>query len=139
MKIRKEEFGEVLDFLNECWEHGYEFVAFLKKSYATSKDELFAFSSYYDVREFCHEMTTDRDTYSFLPIRLVNAVMDDAVINQAHLIEKDGIVKVSSMIKIWWQEAEKNSKITNQKQSKTESESKRSIPPNIKKGGPRLR
>lgn len=84
-------------------------------------------------------MTTDRDKYSFLPIRLVNAVMDDAVINQAHLIEKDGIVKVSRMIKIWWREAEKKSKITNQKQSKTESESKISIPPNIKKGGPRLR
>ncbi|WP_353148507.1 hypothetical protein [Chryseobacterium sp.] len=137
MKIRKEEFGEVLDYLKEYWKEGDEFVAFLNESFPARKDELYTFATYYDVREFCHEMTTDRDSYSILPIRLVYAVMYDAVINQAHLIEKDGIVEVSRMVEIW-QEAEQNSIITNQKQSKIESESKRSLPSNIKKGGPKL-
>ncbi len=122
MKIRKDEFQDVLEYLKKKRWEGEEFVAFLSDAAPVSKEELFTFSKEYDVREFCYEMSTDIDFYNYHAIRSAYKTMQEAVEDNKLLIEKDGIVDVSLMIAVRYERLEKeqlnnnqNSNVMNQK------------------------
>lgn len=122
MKIRIENYQDMLDYLVKKRVEGEEYIAFFDGSTAVSKDELFTFSSQYDVQEFCYEMTTDVDTYNYLAIRSAYRAMSEAVKDNTMLIEKDGLVDVGLMVFRRYEQLEteqlnnnQNSKIMNQK------------------------
>lgn len=122
MKIRKDDYQDVLKHLTKRRWEGEEFVAFLNDTLPVSKDELYTFSTEYDVREFCYEMSTDIDFYNFLSIRSAYRAMQEAVENTKLLIERNGIVDVSLMVAMRYERLEKeqlnnsqNSEVMNQK------------------------
>ncbi len=122
MKIRKGDFQDILEYLTKKRWEGEEFVAFLDEFSPTRKEELYTFSTNYDVREFCHEMSTDLDFYNFLSIRSAYKTMQEAAANKELLIEKDGVVDVSLMVAVRYGRLEReqlnnnqNSEIMNQK------------------------
>lgn len=122
MKIKKDDYKDMLEYLtNKRWE-GEEFVAFLDDFSPTRKEELYTFSTEYDVMEFCYEMSTDLDFYNFLSIRSAYKTMQEAAANTELLIEKDGIVDVSLMVAVRYERLEReqlnnnqNSEVMNQK------------------------
>ncbi|MET7001057.1 hypothetical protein [Chitinophaga defluvii] len=122
MKIRKDDYQEVLEYLtNKRWE-GEEFVAFLNDGLPASKEELYTFSTEYDAREFCYEMSTDIDFYNFLSIRSAYRTMQEAAEDSKLMIERDGIIDVSLMVAVRYERLEReqlnnnqNSKVMNQK------------------------
>lgn len=121
MKIRKENYEDILEYLITQRQDGNEFVAFLDSPVPLAKEELFTFFNQYDVQEFCYEQTTDVDTYSYLAIRSAHRAMAEAIKDNALLIEKDGIVDIGMMVFVRYQQLEagqfynnKNSQIMNQ-------------------------
>ncbi len=121
MKIRKDDYQDILEYLTKKRWEGEEFVAFPEFS-LTRKEELYTFFSEYDVREFCYEMSTDLDFYNFLSIRSAYKAMQEAAANKDLLIEKEGIVDVSLMVAVRYERLEReqlnnnqNSTIMNQK------------------------
>lgn len=97
MRIRIEDYKDILEYLtNKRWD-GEEFVAFLNDSPPVRKEELFTFSDHYDVQEFCHEMSTDIDTYGYLAIRSAYRAMAEALNDKTLLVETDGIVDIGMM------------------------------------------
>lgn len=122
MKIRKDDYQDVLKHLtNKRWE-GEEFVAFLNDGLAVSKEELYTFSTEYEAREFCYEMSTDIDFYNFLSIRSAYRAMQEAVEDSKLMIERDGIIDVSLMVAMRYERLEReqlnnnqNSEVMNQK------------------------
>ena len=122
MKIRKDDYQDILAYLTKKRWEGEEFVAFLDDFSPTRKDELYTFSTEYDVREFCYEMSMDIDFYNFLSIRSAYKAMQEAAANTELLIEKDGIIDVSLMVAVRYERLEReqlnnnqNSKVMNQK------------------------
>lgn len=122
MKIRKDEYQDILEYLTKKRWEGEEFVAFLDDFSPTRKEELYTFSTEYDVREFCYEMSTDIDFYNFLSIRSAYKAMQEAAANTDLLIEKESIVDVSLMVAARYERLEReqlnnnqNSEIMNQK------------------------
>ena len=122
MKIRKDDYQKVLEYLtNKRWE-GEEFVAFLNDGLPASKEELYTFSTEYEVREFCYEMSTDIDFYNFLSIRSAYRAMQEAMEDSKLMIERDGIIDVSLMVAMRYERLEReqlnnnqNSEVMNQK------------------------
>jgi len=78
MKISREDYKDILGYLETKRSAGEEYVSFLDSSTPVNKNELPAFSSLYDVQEFCYEMSTDRDIYGYLSIRSVHAALTEA-------------------------------------------------------------
>lgn len=122
MKIRKEDYQDILEYLTKKRWEGEEFVAFLNDTLPVSKEELYTFSTEYDVREFCYEMSTDIDFYNFLSIRSAYRVMQEAAENDKLLIERDRIVDVCLMVAARYERLEReqlnnnqNSEVMNQK------------------------
>lgn len=122
MKIRKDDYQDILEYLTKKRWEGEEFVAFLDDFSPTRKEELYTFSTEYDVREFCYEMSTDLDFYNFLSIRSAYKTMQEAAANTDLLIEKEGIVDVSLMVAMRYERLERellnnnqNSEVMNQK------------------------
>lgn len=122
MKIRKEDYQDILDYLVKKRSEGDEYVAFFDGSTAINKDDLSTFSSHYEVQEFCYEMTTDVDTYNYLAIRSAYRAMAEAIKDNTLMIERDGLVDVGRMVFRWYERLEtgqlnnnQNSKIMNQK------------------------
>ncbi|SDW50393.1 hypothetical protein SAMN05444410_103141 [Hydrobacter penzbergensis] len=122
MKIRKDDYQDILEYLiKKRWE-GEEFVAFLDSPSPVSKEELFTFCEQYDVREFCYEMSTDIDFYNFISLRSAYKAMQEAIENDKLLIERDGLIDVSLMVAVRYERLEKeqlnnnqNSEVMNQK------------------------
>ncbi len=122
MKVRIENYQDILEHLVKKRMEGEEYIAFFDGPTPINKDELFTFSSQYDVQEFCHEMTTDVDTYNYLAIRSAYRAMTEAAQDNTLLMEKDGMVDVGLMVSMRYQRLEaeqlnnnQNSKIMNQK------------------------
>lgn len=122
MKIRKNDYQEILKCLTQKRWEGEAFVAFPYNDSIASKEELFTFSSKYEAREFCFEMSTDIDYYNYLSIRSAYRAMAEALNDNTLLMEKDGIVDVQLMVSEWYQRLEaaqfnnnQNIKIMNQK------------------------
>lgn len=122
MKVRNEDYQYMLDYLISKREEGQEFIAFFDSAAPIDRDELFTFSDQYDVQEFCYEMTTDIDTYSYLAIRSAYRTMAEALKDNMLMIEKDGIVDVGLMIFRRYERLEgeqlnnnQNSEVMNQK------------------------
>ncbi|ULT38447.1 hypothetical protein KRR40_25380 [Niabella defluvii] len=122
MKVRKDDYQDILEHItNKRWE-GEEFVAFLNDDLPVGKEELYTFPTEYDAREFCYEMSTDIDFYDFLSIRSAYRTMQEAKVNTKLLIEKNGIIDVSLMVAVRYERLEReqlnnnqNSKVMNQK------------------------
>ncbi len=114
MKIRKDDYQDILEYLTKKRWDGEEFVAFLDDFSPARKEDLYTFSTEYDVREFCYEMSTDIDFYNFLSIRSAYKAMQEAVTNTELLIEKDGIVDVSLMVAVRYERLEREQSINNQ-------------------------
>lgn len=122
MKIRQEDYKDILEYLTKKRWEGEEFVAFLDDVSPLSKEELFTFSTEYDVREFCYEMSTDIDFYNFLSIRSAYKTMQEAAENNKLMIEREGIIDVSLMVAVRYERLEReqlnnnqNSEVMNQK------------------------
>ena len=98
MKIRSDDYQYLLEYLIRKREEGQEFVAFFDSAAPVDREELFTFFYQDDVQEFCHEMSTDIDTYNYLAIRSAYRAMAEALKDKMLLIEKDGIVDVGLMI-----------------------------------------
>ena len=122
MKIRKDDYKDILEYLTKKRWEGEEFVAFLDDVSPVTKEDLFTFSTEYDVREFCYEMSTDIDFYNFLSIRSAYKTMQEAAENSKLMIEREGIVDVSLMVAVRYERLEReqlnnnqNSEVMNQK------------------------
>lgn len=114
MKIRKDDYQEILEHLTKKRWEGDEFVAFLDDFSPARKEELYTFPTQYDAREFCYEMSTDLDFYNFLPIRSAYRAMQEAAGNKDLLIEKEGIVDVSLMVAVRLERLEREQLNNNQ-------------------------
>ena len=122
MKIRKDDFKDILEYLTKKRCEGEEFVAFLDDVSPVTKEDLFTFPTEYDVREFCYEMSTDIDFYNFLAIRSAYKTMQEAAENSKLMIEREGIIDVSLMVAVRYERLEReqlnnnqNSEVMNQK------------------------
>ncbi len=122
MKIKKDDYKDILEYLTKKRWEGEEFVAFLDDVSPVTKEELFTFSTEYDVREFCYEMSTDIDFYNFLAIRSAYKTMQEAAENSKLMIEREGIIDVSLMVAVRYERLEReqlnnnqNSEVMNQK------------------------
>ena len=114
MNIRKEDYQEILAHLvKKRWE-GEEFVAFYEGALPVTAQELFTFQTQYDVCEFCYEMSTDLDTYTYLSIRSAIRSMEEALRDETLLIERNGIVDVELMVSLRYQRMEKEQLNNNQ-------------------------
>ncbi len=113
MKIRKEDYREILDhFVKKRWQ-GEEYVAFPDGDYPLGKEELFMFHERYDAKEFCHEMATDVDRYDSLAIRSAYRPMVEAMNDSSLLKECNGIVDVALLVAMRHQRLE-TEQITNE-------------------------
>lgn len=122
MKIRSDDYQYVLEYLIRKRGEGQEFVAFSDTAAPVDREELFTFSNQDDAREFCHETSTDMDTYDYLAIRSAYRAMAEALKDKKLLIEKNGIVDVGLMVIRRYERLEveqlinyQNSKVMNQK------------------------
>jgi len=122
MKIRKDDYKDILEYLTKKRWEGEEFVAFLDDVSPVTKEDLFTFPTEYDVREFCYEMSTDIDFYNFLAIRSAYKTMQEAAENSKLMIEREGIIDVSLMLAVRYERLEReqlnnnqNSEVMNQK------------------------
>ncbi|MXN91743.1 hypothetical protein GR160_10940 [Flavobacterium sp. Sd200] len=114
MKIRASDYKEILDYLlKQRWE-GNEFVAFLDDSVAVSKEDMQCFGDDYQAAEFCHELSTDYDTYSFMGIRSVYRSMSEALQDPSLRVEKDGLVDISTMVTAMYQRMDEKILVNNQ-------------------------
>ncbi len=89
MKIRKEDYREILEHLVKKRWQGEEYVAFPDGDYPIGKEELYTFHDLYDVQEFCHEMATDVDRYDYLAIRSAYRAMAEVMNDGSLLTERN--------------------------------------------------
>jgi len=115
MKIRKDDYQDILEYLLRKRETGEEFVAFANESCPINKEDLFTFSTQYEVQEFCYEMSTDVDSYDFLAIRSAYRAMTQATRNHELILEKEGVVDVSLMVSMYYLQLETAQLNKNQK------------------------
>lgn len=117
MKISKEDYGEIKDFLQQKRWEGEEYVAFCDVDYPICKDELYTFQDLYEAKEFCYEMTTDVDNFDYLSIRSVYRAMSAAENDHTFLIETDNVVDLSNMVTQYYArlKSDQNSKVMNEK------------------------
>ncbi|MFT4152234.1 hypothetical protein [Parafilimonas sp.] len=59
MKIRKDDYQDILSYLIRKREEGYEFVACLNDPFPVNKEGLFTFFAQYDAQQFCDKMSND--------------------------------------------------------------------------------
>ena len=122
MKISKDDYQDILEWLTyKRWE-GDEFVAFLNDASPVRREELFTWATEFEAREFCYEMSTDIDTYSYLAIRSAYRTMSEALKDDTLMIERDGIIDISLMVAARYERLGKeqlhnnqNSEVMNQK------------------------
>jgi len=122
MKIRNSDYRTILDYLISGRDQGYEFVAFLDSDFPVSKEELFTFSNQRETQNFCNEMSTDIDAYSYLAIRSAYRSMSEASRDHSLLMENDGIVDIGLMVSEYYERLQRkefnnnqNLKIMNQR------------------------
>lgn len=122
MKIRSDDYQYLLEYLIRKRREGQEFVAFSDTAAPVDRDELYSFFNQDDARKFCHETSTDMDTYDYLAIRSAYRAMAEALKDKMLLIEKNGIVDVGLMVIRRYERLEveqlinnQNSKVMNQK------------------------
>lgn len=115
MKIRKNDYQDILEYLIRKREAGEEFVAFPNELCPINKEELFTFSTQYEVQEFCYEMSTDVDSYDYLAIRSAYRAMTQATRNNELMLEKEGVVDVSLMVSMYYLQLETAQLNKNQK------------------------
>lgn len=113
MKIRKDDYREILDHLVKKRWQGEEYVAFTDGDYPIGKEELYTFHDLYDVQEFCHEMATDVDRYDYLAIRSAYRAMAEGMNDSSLMMERNGIVDVALMVAMRHQRLE-TEQITNE-------------------------
>lgn len=107
MKIIKDEFAAIQRYLeNERWA-GNEYVAFPDDNFPAGKEQLPCFRNEFDARQYCHDMTTDIDRHSFLPLRSVCKTMREAAADPALLIASNGLVNLQQMVQARWDKLEK--------------------------------
>lgn len=122
MKIRNSDYKTILDYLISGRDQGYEFVAFLDGDFPVNKEELFTFINQRETQNFCNEMSTDMDAYSYLAIRSAYRSMSEASRDHSLLMENDGIVDIGLMVSEYYERLQRkefnnnqNLKIMNQK------------------------
>jgi len=115
MRIRTDDYQDILKYMvKQRWE-GNEFVAFLNDSAAVVKEDLFCFGDHYEVKEFCYENSTDVDTYDYLAIRTVYRVMSEAMQDNSLFIERCGLIDISAMVSARIQRIEVEDVLNNKK------------------------
>lgn len=98
MKVRTEDYGEILIYLvNKRWE-GEEFVAYCNDGMPVDREQLYFFSNSEEAVEFCYEMATDVDQYDYMAIRSTYRVMERAKADPDKLIQNTGVVDVGAMV-----------------------------------------
>lgn len=119
MKVRTEDYREILSHLvKKRWE-GEEFVAYCNDGMPVGREQLYFFTSSEEAVEFCHEMATDVDQYDYMAIRSTNRVMEEAKADPDKLIQSDGMVDVGAMLSRYLTERLAEETINNSKKLKT--------------------
>lgn len=115
MNIREDDYTEIMNYLvKQRWEGGNEFVAFLNDSATVYKEDLACFSTPYDAKEYCYEMSTDMDFYDYMAIRSVYRTMQEAVQDKSLYVERAGLVDISTMVMLRQQRMEEEQNSNNQ-------------------------
>lgn len=120
MKVRKEDYHDIATYINELRWAGFEYVAFLKEDVAVDKSQLEFFSTDYEAHEYCHESSTDLDSYEFMATRSVYRAMADGMENPEFLIENFGWIDVQAMVKDRYKRLEENQLNNSNNQKKGE-------------------
>ena len=98
MKIRSEDYQEVLDYMvAKRWE-GYEVVVFSNKSGPTELSDLTLFRAPSAAEGFCRRMSTGEVAYDYEFIRSVYRTLADGLERPEYLIINNGIIDVSATI-----------------------------------------
>ncbi len=118
MKIRAEDYQEVLDHLTKKRWEGDEFVAYCDNNLPVDKVHMYTFSTAQEAGEFCYEMATDVDFFNFIAIRSAYRAMTDGKNNIDKLLQKDGTVDIGEMVTQYYSDLEQKQIIDNVK-SKT--------------------
>lgn len=106
MNILERDYIEIRDYLKlQRWE-GNEFVAFPDDNNVISKAQLECFMTVWEAQEYCYEMSTDIDKYSYQGIRSVYRAMNEGLQDSDLLVERSGIINVSAMVSAMYQRLE---------------------------------
>lgn len=106
MKIRKDDYRDILDYLvNKRWE-GEEYVSFPDREVPIGMEKLYTFRELYDVQDFCSVMSTDVDRYDFLSLRSTYRAMSEAMKDTSLMIERGGMVDISQMVALRYRRLE---------------------------------
>ncbi|MBN8788979.1 MAG: hypothetical protein J0I84_17990 [Terrimonas sp.] len=98
MLIRPEAYDSLLEQLHgERFNNGNEYVCFEVKQPVFDKWDLHFAASDHEALEYCHEMTTDLDRFTFLSIRSTIRAMQEAKGDENLMIMKEGWVDVAEM------------------------------------------
>lgn len=119
MRVRTEDYGEILSYLvSKRWE-GEEFVAYCSDDIPVDREQLYFFSSSEEAVEFCYEMSTDVDQYDYMAIRSTYRVMERAMAEPDKLIQNAGVVDVGAMVSQYQAEKLTEEISNNSKKQKT--------------------
>lgn len=118
MKIRKNEYGEVLDYLTQKRGEGYEFVAY-PCNVPVDKYEIEYFGSYDEAHIYCCQV---RDTYDLIAIRSVYRAMSEGLSNPDLMIEKYGLIDVGAMVKDYYRRLEQRQECNGKNEAEKSSE-----------------
>ncbi|MFP5439102.1 MAG: hypothetical protein ACLGH8_15080 [Bacteroidia bacterium] len=114
MKIRGGEYKEIQDYLVEQSWAGNGFVVFPTESIPVGKDQIECFSTSYEAKEYCYEMSTDVDFYGFMATKSMYRTMSEALKDKSLLIIDAGLVDVSAMVAARQERLEKEQEVNNQ-------------------------
>lgn len=98
MLVRRDLYDNLLkQFESERFGHGNEYVCFEAKQPVFDKWDVHFAASDQEALEYCHEMTTDLDRFTFLSIRSTIRAMQEAKEDSNLMTMKDGWVDIAEM------------------------------------------
>ena len=118
MKIRMDDYRDMLEYLVRKRREGEEFIAFRTDVCLSGKEGLFRFFDYDEARAFCREMSTETIAYDCLAIRSAYRAMAEATARKDFTTGPDGIVDVSQLVKAYYRRLE-TERLTYNQNSKT--------------------
>ncbi len=98
MHVTPEDIGSIRDRLIQEREGGNEFVVFPEGTVPVRKDELVYVQTQQEAMECCYEYGTDRDSYSYMPIRSAYRAINEALQRGPIPVQADGLIDVRQLV-----------------------------------------
>jgi len=98
MKIREQDYQQVLEYLNKKRWEGYEFIVFPVKAPVTPRENLFPFFNHLEAMVYCKQISTATSPYGRSSIRITYRTMAEAFTDNNLMRYNSGLVDVSQMI-----------------------------------------